>query len=104
MAGLLVWSPGSNTLVPLIPAGVGGGQTELFWFRDEPNGMCAGKPQHGEDTPEYWAKIRALVSYPAKTKDVAWPLEVLLDSRDKKTPAAFSMQRIRGRPLSEMVI
>lgn len=97
------WSPSKQRLIPLTPSGVGGGQTELFWFRDDPS-MCAGVPKAGADVQAYWAKIAALIGVADRSADAAWPHEILCDASDRTTPRAFSMERKGGRPLAELVI
>lgn len=98
-----LWSPSKKRLVPLTPSGVGGGQTDLFWFRDDP-AMCAGVPKAGTDPQAYWAKITALIGVADHSVDAAWPHEILFDASDRTTPRAFSMLRKSGRPLAELVV
>lgn len=104
MTNLVVWSADRRSPVPLVCANAEGAQTRLFLFRDDPTNLCAGVPLSGTWTPDSWAKLEALIDYPNKCKNVAWPLELLFDLKDRTTPVAFAMNRLRGRPLSHLVI
>ncbi|AWM39121.1 hypothetical protein GobsT_25990 [Gemmata obscuriglobus] len=103
MADLVVWSPINQCTVRLTPAGVSGGQTELFWFKDDP-ARCAGVPVGGSWAPSYWAKIEALIALADPSVEAAFPDELLLDPRDRKTPLGFGMKKASGIPHTQIVI
>lgn len=99
---LLTWSRKSSALVPLVPLGVEGGQTALYVFASDPD-MLAGTPVPGEDPARYFAKIDAMIDHGLSHPNFAFPVETLVSPRDKKTPLAFSMKRLPGKPLEELL-
>src|SRR4051794_5879381 len=100
---LITWSPAQNALVPLVRTEHEGGQTILYEFEGD-RSMVAGVPVPGQDMAAYWAKIHALIAAKVDSTSVAWPVEMLVCPRDRRTPRAFSMRKAVGHTLETLLL